>query len=348
MTTMATHVVLNAYPEGEAIGADTFAMVHRPVRELEPGEALIANIYATVDPAQSRRLRPYANYVQGFRPGDLIAGLSLGQVVASRSPFFREGDYFTHWGGWETHSIVKTPENYGPADHVLMKRVDPGVGPLTNYLGPLGGKGITAWIATKLLGRIGEGDRVLVSAAAGAVGGISGQLARIYGAQRVTGIASGAAKGRYLIETLGFHGAVDRLQGDVEKQLQGEFPDDIDVYVDNVGGPLQPIVMERMRTFGRFVITGTVAEYGADHPPPGPNLFVTVRRTFSIHGFLATHFYDRFPEFNEEMTDHLAKGRLLAKMDIVVGLDQASHAMAGVLTGDNIGQRLLQIAPDPT
>jgi NADPH-dependent curcumin reductase CurA len=125
-------------------------------------------------------------------------------------------------------------------------------------------------------------------------------------------------------------------------------PDGIDLYLDNVGGGLQESVMERMRQFGRFVITGTVSEYGMDVPPPGPNLFATVRRGFSIHGFIATQYYDRFEEFHEEMQSHLADGRVKAPVDVVEGLDQAAAAMAGMLAGDNVGQRLIRIAPDPT
>ncbi|WP_327754893.1 NADP-dependent oxidoreductase (plasmid) [Sphingobium sp. SJ10-10] len=336
-------MTLKDYPDA-AIDANTFAAVSEPLRPLEEGEALFENIYATVDPAQSRRLRRYENYVPSFRPGDLIAGLSLGRVIQSRSPLFVEGDYWTHWSGWETHSIVRAPAEQGP----LAQRADPAVAALTDYLGPLGGKGITAWIGMKLLGAVKPGDTVLISAAAGAVGGIAGQLARAYGASRIVGIAGGPDKCRHLIDTLGYDAAIDRHAGDIDVAIDRKLPDGIDMYLDNVGGPLQAVVMERMRRFGRFVITGTVAEYGLDVPPPGPNLFVTVRRGFSIHGYLATQYYDRFAEFRAEMHDYLASGQIKAGVDIVEGLDQAGEAMAGMLAGDNIGQRLIRIATDPT
>lgn len=338
-----TQVVLKSYPEAE-VAASHFELATRPVRELAEGEALLENIYATVDPAQSRRLRRYANYVPPFAIGGLIEGPSLGRVIASRSRRFVEGDYWTHWGGWETHSIVQAPDSEGP----LMQRADPSVAALTDYLGPLGGKGITAWIGMRLLGAVKEGDSVLVSAAAGAVGGIAGQLARAYGAGPVVGLAGGPQKCRYLVDELGYDAALDRKAESMEEQLDALPAGGIDVYLDNVGGPLQEVVMERMKRFGRFVITGTVAEYGMDVPPPGPNLFVTVRRNFSIHGFLATHYYDRFEQFRDEMREHLRSRRVRAKIDLASGLDQAAPAMAGMLAGDNIGQRLLQIAPDPT
>jgi NADPH-dependent curcumin reductase CurA len=336
-------IVLNEYPS-DGIVADTFSSAVHSLPPLAEGEALLENIYATVDPAQSRRLRRYDNYVPPFQPGDLIAGLSLGRVIASRSPMMAEGDYWTHWSGWETHSIVRTPESQGP----LMQQADPDLALLTDYLGPLGGKGITAWIGMKLLGAVRPGDTVLISAAAGAVGGIAGQLARAYGATKVVGIASGAEKARYLVDELGYDVAIDRKQGDMGDAIDRALPEGVDVYLDNVGGPLQSLVMERMRQFGRFVITGTVSEYGLDMPPPGPNLFVTVRRGFSIHGFLATQYYDRFEEFRTEMSDHLRSGRVKARIDMMQGLDQAGPAMAGMLVGDNIGQRLIQVAPDPT
>ncbi|WP_313802970.1 NADP-dependent oxidoreductase [Sphingobium sp.] len=336
----ATRIILNSYPDS-AIDADTFAAVKTPLRPLAEGEALFENIYATVDPAQSRRLRRYENYVPPFQPGELIAGLALGRVIESRSPTFVKGDYWTHWSGWETHSIVRAPAEQGP----LTQRADPAVAALTDYLGPLGGKGITAWIAMKLLGAVKPGDTVLISAAAGAVGGIAGQLARAYGAARVVGIAGGQDKCRYLINTLGYDAAIDRHAGQIDAAIDRNLPEGIDMYLDNVGGPLQAIVTERMNRFGRFVITGSVAEYGMDVPPPGPNLFVTVRRGFSIHGYLATQYYDRFLEFRAEMLAHLASGRIKVGIDVADGLERAREAMTGMLAGDNIGQRLIQITP---
>lgn len=338
-----TQVVLGRYPDKE-IDPETFTLLRSPLPELADGEALVENVYATVDPAQSRRLRRYANYVPPFQPGELIAGLVLGRVIASRCPALKEGDYWTHWSGWETHSVIRAPEAEGP----LMQRVDPRRPVLTDYLGPLGGKGITAWIGIRLLGDIRAGDRVLVSAAAGAVGGIAGQLARASGASQVVGIAGGEAKMAYLRDALGYTAAIDRRTGNLADHVGRELAEGIDLYLDNVGGALQDIVMDRMRQFGRFVITGTVSEYGLDVPPPGPNLFVTVRRGFSIHGFLATQYYDRFDSFRDEMFDHLAQGRVKAPVDVVEGLENAASAMAGMLAGDNLGQRLLQIAPDPT
>lgn len=338
-----TQVVLAEYPDRE-INQTTFSLVDAPLPELADGEALVKNIYATVDPAQSRRMRPYANYVPPFQPGELITGLALGRIIASRCPALKEGDYWTHWSGWETHSVIRAPEKEGP----LMQRVAPRRPVLTDYLGPLGGKGITAWIGIRLLGGIRPGDRVLVSAAAGAVGGIAGQLAQAAGASQVVGIASGERKMGYLRDVLGYDSVIDRHSGDLEGQIDRALPEGIDLYLDNVGGGLQETVMERMRQFGRFVITGTVSEYGLHVPPPGPNLFVTVRRGFSIHGFLATQYYDRFEAFRDEMFDHLAQGRIKAPVDVVDGLGQAATAMAGMLGGDNLGQRLLRIAPDPT
>jgi hypothetical protein len=312
---------------------------------LADGEALFENLYATVDPAQSRRLRRYENYTPPFQPGELIAGLTLGRVIESKSPAIAVGDYWTHWSGWETHSIVKAPAQQGP----LTQRADPSAAPLTHYLGPLGGKGITAWIGMRLLGAVKPGDRVLVSAAAGAVGGIAGQLARAYGASKVVGIASGPEKCSYLVDALGYDAAIDRRkETDLGQAIDSHLSEGIDVFLDNVGGPLQSIVMERMRQFGRFVITGTVSEYGMDIPPPGPNLFVTVRRGFSIHGFLATQYYDHFDAFCKEMLDHLANGRMKVEIDVVDGLENAGEAMAGMLAGENVGQRLIRIAPDPT
>lgn len=229
-----------------------------------------------------------------------------------------------------------------------MQRADPSQAHLTDYLGPLGGKGITAWIGMNLLGKVGAGDAVLVSAAAGAVGGIAGQLAKAYGAGKLLGIASGEEKIRYLTQDLGYDAAIDRTRGAIDEMIDAEATGGIDVYLDNVGGPLQGTVMERMRQLGRFVITGTVSEYGLDIPPPGPNLFVTVRRGFSIHGFLATQYYGHFSAFRKEMLDHLATRRVKVRVDMMRGLELAGEAIAGMLAGENIGQRLIQIADDPT
>lgn len=339
-----TRVTLRHHAEG-ALDEDVFEVVSQPVRDLEPGEALVANIYATVDPSQSRRLRQYANYAAPFAVGGLIQGYAVGQVIASRAPELKEGDCWSHFqGGWETHSIVKPlPASASPA---RMQRADPGLGPLTLYIGALASKGLPAWIAIKLIGKTRPGETVVVSAAAGAVGGTAGQLAKLYGA-RTVGIVGSARKLGYLRDTLGFDEGVDYRAEDFHQRLDAACPRGIDVYLENVGGAVGLAVMERMRVHGRFAICGLVAEYEFDEPPPGPNLFVTIRRGFLVHGFLANHFDAQYREFRDEMIDLIRSGSILLPEDIVFGLENAGAAMLGMLRGDNLGQRFIQIAPDP-
>lgn len=345
MNTTNRRVTLRGYASGP-LTTDVFETIEQPIRDLEPGEALVANIYATVDPSQSRRMRQYDNYAPAFEIGGLIQGYAVGQVVKSRAPELKEGEFYSHFqGGWESHSIIR-PLRAG-ANPARLQHADPKLGPLTLYIGALASKGFPAWIAIKLIGKTQPGETVVISGAGGAVGVTAGQLAKHYGG-RVVGIAGGAEKNRYLTERLGFDAAVDYRADDFEAQLDVACPGGIDVYLENVGGAVGLAVMERMRVHGRFAICGLVADYASDTPPPGPNLFVTIRRGFMIHGFLAYHFDKDFPAFRDEMTDLIATGKIILPEDIVQGLDNAGAAMLGMLRGDNIGQRFIQIAPDPT
>lgn len=338
-------VVLRKHAVG-TLTEGVFDFAEEPVRELRDGEALVANIYATVDPSQSRMLRQYENYVPSFAIGGLIGGYAVGQIVRSRTPAFKEGDFYSHFqGGWESHSIIRPlTDTSNPA---RLQKADPALGPLTLNIGALGSKGFTAYIGVKLIGRTQPGDTAVISAAAGAVGSTAGQLARHYGATTV-GIAGGPEKARFILDDLHLDAAVDYKAGDVAAALDAACPYGIDVFLDNVGGEIQRLAMERMRVHGRFAISGMVSDYGFDEPPAGPNLFVTIRRSFLIHGFLAFHFMDHFHAFREEMSGLVASGAIVVPEDIVVGLDNGPGALIGMLSGNNVGQRFLQIADDPT
>jgi NADPH-dependent curcumin reductase len=337
-------VTLREYVTGE-LTPDVFEVVELPVRDLGPGEALIGNIYATVDPSQSRRMRKYDNYAPPFEIGGVIQGYTVGQVLKSRTPELEEGGFYAHFqGGWESHSIIRPlPPGGSPS---RLQRADPGLGPLTLYIGALGGKGFAAYVGVKVVGKAMGGEIALISAAAGAVGSIAGQLTRHYGA-RTVGIAGGPRKVAFVRDELGFDDAIDHRAEDFEAQLDRACPDGVDVYLENVGGKVGRAVLEQMRVHGRYSICGLVAEYEFDEPPPAPNLFVTVRRGFLIHGWLSNMFIEHFPAFREEVGDLVASGAVKIPEDIVEGLENAPRAMLGMLHGDNFGQRFLQIAPDP-
>lgn len=341
-------VVMASFADGP-LGLQNFAIREEPLRDLAEGEALIRNIYATVDPSQSRRFRRYDNYVQPFGVGGLISGYAVGQVVRSRSAFFDEGAFYAHFGGgWEEYSIVRPPIDLtDPIAAMRTQRADPAIGGLPASIGILQSKGFTAYIAMKLIGRAAAGETVVVSGAAGAVGSAAVQLARLAGA-RTIGIAGGKTKSSYIVDELGADGAIDYREPDLADRISQACPDGIDVYLDNVGGEMQPVIMENMRVDGRFVISGLVSDYGHETPPAGPNLFVTIRKGFMIRGFLAFHFAREYPRFRLEMSELVQSGAVRARADIISGLENAGGALLGMLAGDNIGQRFIQISPDPT
>jgi hypothetical protein len=261
----------------------------------------------------------------------------VGQVVGSRNPKFREGDWVLHQLGWREWAL---------SDGSAMRRIDPAAAPISTALGVLGMPGFTAYYGLFELGEPKEGETVFVSGAAGAVGSAAGQMAKIAGC-RVLGCA-GSAEKRAWLEELGFDGAWDYHEREVRDALRELAPDGIDVYFDNVGGETLEAAIGAMRNYGRVVACGSVARYNDVEPAPGPrNTFLIVTRRLRIQGFIISDHYDRFREFHERAQEWVRDGRLRYRETVVEGIENMPRAFLGLFHGDNIGKMLVKVGPGP-
>ena len=330
-------VLLKRRPSGAPSPAD-FEIAEGPIAELGDGEVLVRGIYLSLDPYMRGRISAARSYAKPVDVGAVIEGRVVGQVVRSRDPGFREGDYAYGGYGWQLFSAV-------PAKGLL--KLDPSEAPLSTALGVLGMPGLTAYVGLSEIGRPQRGETVLVSAASGAVGAVAGQLAKRAGA-RVVGVAGGADKCRYVEAELGFDVCIDHRAADLGAALDRACPNGVDVYWENVGGAVQQAAFSRLNDFGRMVMCGMVSEYNDVEPHPGPNLMAAVRKRLKIQGFIVSDHWQRFGEYRAMAAPLLRNAQLKYREDIVDGLDRAPEAFIGLLQGRNFGKLLVKLSDDPT
>jgi NADPH-dependent curcumin reductase CurA len=330
-------VLLKRRPIGAPTTAD-FDIADGPIPGPGDGEVLVRGIYLSLDPYMRGRISGVRSYAKPVDIGAVIEGRVVGQVVRSRDPGFREGDYVFGGYGWQLYSAV-------PAKDLL--KLDPNEAPPSTALGVLGMPGLTAYVGLSEIGRPQRGETVVVSAASGAVGAVAGQLAKRAGA-RVVGIAGGADKCRYVEGELGLDACIDHRSADLGAALERACPKGIDVYWENVGGAVQQAVFPRLNDFGRMVMCGMVSEYNDVEPRPGPNLTSAVRKRLKIQGFIVSDQWQRFGEYRAMAAPLVRKGELKYHEDIVEGLDRAPEAFIGLLNGRNFGKLLIKLGDDPT
>jgi len=330
-------VLLRRRPSGMPVPQD-FELVDAALPEPKAGEVLLRGIYLSLDPYMRGRISGVRSYARPTEIGEVIEGRVVGQVMASRDPAWREGDYAFGGYGWQTHSAVAASG---------LLRLDPAEAPISTALGVLGMPGMTAYIGLSDIGRPKAGETVVVSAASGAVGAIAGQLAKHQGA-RVVGIAGGTDKCRYVETELGFDAALDHRAADLGDGLDRACPDGIDVYFENVGGAVQQAVFPRLNDFGRMVMCGMISEYNDREPRPGPNLGAVVRKRLKVQGFIVSDQRHRYDEFRAHVAPLVKSGRLRYREDIADGIDAAPEAFIGLLQGRNFGKLLVRLAPDST
>lgn len=314
---------------------ENFEIAEAPV--LDPGEnqILVRNQVMSVDPAMRGRMNDQRSYVPPFRVGEALQGGAVGEVVASRSPKFQPGDTVLHQLGWREYATV---------DDSKAQQVDPAAAPIGAYLGVLGMPGLTAYVGLLDIAGFTAGETVFVSAAAGAVGSVAGQLAKLRGAARVIGSAGSAEKVRHLTEELGFDAAFNYKDGPVAEQLRSAAPEGIDIYFDNVGGEHLEAAIAEMRPFGRIAACGGISQYNATQPPQGPrNMMQFVIKRLTMRGFIVIDHYDRRPRFLTEVGALLREGKLHYRETTVEGLRNAPDAFLGMLRGENIGKMLVTL-----
>ncbi len=338
MTDRNRQIVLATRPDGMAKASD-FRLVETPLPSPGAGEALIRVIYLSVDPYMRGRMSDLASYAAPIPIGGVIVGDTVGEVVESRDPALAPGDLVEAHLGWQAYGVYKAR---------ACRKLDPNAAPIATALGVLGMPGLTAYHGLIEVGRPRPGETVFVSGAAGAVGSAVGQIARIAGC-RAVGSAGGPTKTRHLTADLGFDGAIDyRSETDLNAALARACPGGIDVYFDNVGGPITDAVLGHINLRARVVICGQIAGYNQRGKEMGPrNLWQLIVKRARIEGMLVTDFADRDEAARQRLAGWIRDGRLKYREDIVDGLENAPAAFARLFTGENLGKQLVRVGPEP-
>ncbi len=330
--------VLRQRPQGLIQDGD-LELVSTPLPELADGQLLIRTIYLSLDPTNRTWMNDAVGYLPPVGLGEVMRGLTLGVVEQSRSERFEVGDLVTTaMGGWADYGVV-------PDAGVSRVHRAPGL-PLTAHMSVLGMTGLTAWAGVTDVLRPEPGQTMVVSAAAGAVGSIAGQIARQKGA-RVIGIAGGPAKCRWLVEDLGFDAAVDYKSEDVGEALDRLAPDGIDLNFENVGGDIMIAVWNRLNVHARMAVCGMVSAYNATRRPPSPDLSRLITHRMTMRGFLVMDYAPRAKEFVAEVGPWLASGQLKWKVHVDHGLEGAVTSLNRLFTGDHDGKLLVRVSEEP-
>ncbi|MFZ0040178.1 MAG: NADP-dependent oxidoreductase [Solirubrobacteraceae bacterium] len=328
-------VRLAARPVGLPKASD-WDHTEEPVAEPGDGEVLVKVLYLSLDPAMRGWMNDARSYVPPVGIGEVMRAGGAGQVVASRDPRFAAGDFVTGVTGVQEYAVA-------PGDALI--KVDTSRAPLPVYLGALGMPGLTAYFGLLDIGSAQEGETVVVSGAAGAVGSIVGQIAQLKGC-RAVGIAGGEEKCRHVVEDLGFDAAVDYKAGNVAKALRQRCPEGIDVYFDNVGGEILDAALAQLRRHARVVLCGAISQYNATEPMRGPSNYMSllVNRA-TMTGFLVFDFADRYGEAMQEMGAWLAAGKLTSFEDVATGgVAQFPATLLRLFRGENTGKQVLEIS----
>jgi len=328
-------------PRGTPVDAD-FAVVEVPVRALDDGEVLVRNTFLSVDPYMRGRMNDVKSYSPPFQLHQPMDGGAIGVVEQVGGPVTDEagravvkGDTVLHQLGWRTLSAL-------PASATRV--VDTDFAPAQAWLGVLGMPGLTAYAGLLRVGEFREGDRVFVSAAAGAVGSLVGQVARLKGASLVVGSAGGPVKTQWLVDDAGFDRAIDYQATPIGQGLHDVAPEGIDVYFDNVGGDHLEAAISCMRKGGRVAICGMIGRYNDTEASPGPrNLPMLIGKRLMLKGFLVLDHEDLRPQFEEEVGGWIREDKIVWRETVVEGIDQAVTGFLSLMSGGNIGKMLIRL-----
>lgn len=328
--------LLRTRPQGR-ISSDTFELVDEPIPDIKDGEALVRTTWVSLDPTNRAWIGETPTYLPPVAIGEVMRGVGLGQVVASKHDNYREGQLVQGLVGWQEWAVASDAAPLMPVPEV------PGVSP-SAYLGILGVTGLTAWVGLKDIGRPEPGETLVVSAAAGAVGSVVVQIGKIRGA-RVVGIAGGPEKCSLLTEQLGADAAVDHRASDWHDQLVAATPDGIDVDFENVGGQIMDAIFARLNLRARVVLCGLISGYNDATPPPGPRSFgnLLVQRA-KLEGFIVLDHLDRIGEAVGELSGWIKEGKLKPLETVVEGFEQLPTAINMLFDGANTGKLVVHVA----
>ncbi|MCG8696063.1 MAG: NADP-dependent oxidoreductase [Minwuiales bacterium] len=335
-------IVLAARPVGAPKESD-FDMVETAVPAPGDGEMLCRTLYLSLDPYMRGRISDAKSYAAPVEIGSVMVGGTVSEVVESNIGGFSPGDIAVTGNGWQEYAL---------SDGKGVRKLDPSLAPISTGVGVLGMPGFTAYVGLLDHGRPKPGETVVVSAASGAVGAVVGQIAKLNGC-RAVGIAGAPEKCAYVTEELGFDACVSHRDDNLAEALAAACPNGIDVYFENVGGPVFEAVLPLLNPFSRIPVCGLISQYNATELPPGPNLLPALMRQVltrkvAIRGFIQSDHLERMPDFINDMPGWIRDGRIKYREDIVDGLENAVSAFQGLLEGRNFGKLLVRVAPDPT
>ncbi|GAA4092054.1 NADP-dependent oxidoreductase [Nonomuraea soli] len=331
---MNRQIHLVSRPTGEP-RPENFQLAVTELPEPADGQIVVRNTWMSVDPYMLDRMREEESYMPPFQLGAPMEGSAIGEVVASRAAGVPVGAAVVHFQGWREYAVV---------DAAAATVADLSLAPAEAWLGALGTTGLTAYVALTQVAPVREGDVVFVSAAAGAVGSVAGQLARKLGASRVIGSAGGPAKTAKLVESFGFDAAIDHRAGSLAAQLAQAAPGGIDVYVDNVGGDHLVAAIDALRHGGRIAMVGSISSSYATEPLPGPaNLFALAAKDATLRGMLVSSYFHLFPEWIGKAAGWLADGSLRTELTVTEGIDRAPAAFLDMMRGGNVGKMLVRL-----
>jgi len=330
MTDKNTQIRLKNRPDSTPSAAD-FALFHDDMPTAGEGEVLCRALYLSLDPYMRGQIS--GRHISGaIHPGSVMRGETVSEVITSNHPDYSPGDLVMHQGGWQAFSVAPGAE---------LSLVDKRITPLSLALGILGMPGLTAYAGMTYLVDLKEGDRLVVSAASGAVGSMVGQIARQMGCE-VVGIAGADEKCRWLVEEAGFVACINYKTQDLAEGLKETCPDGIDVYFDNVGGDTLEAAMWQLALGARVVLCGLMAQYNTDVIPPGPNPATIIKARATVRGLVVYDFFDKKQEFLDKTIPWVDEGEIKYREDVTDGLEKAPAAFVRLMTGKNFGKTIIK------
>lgn len=332
-----TQVLFKSHPQGMP-EAGNFEIVQKETDPLEEGQFLLENTYLSLDPYMRMLMGGGWTYSgPGMTPGQLMVGRVLGTVIETRNGDYAVGDHVVGRLGWQTHAISDGSD--------LDFKLEPKDGvPLSAYLGVCGSTGVTGWVGVKAVGKPTPGETLLVSTAAGSVGSAAGQIAKAMGCP-VVGIAGGPDKCALVTGEFGFDACCDYKADDLAGQIAKACPDGVDVYFDNVGGPVLDAALVNMNKYGRIPVCGVLSVYNEAGERYGvQNLQLVFDKTLTIQGFLLSDFRDTWPEARADLEAMVASGAMKYRETIAEGIENSPEAFIGMLQGANLGKQLVKLS----
>jgi len=331
-------IVLARRPQGEPVAED-FRLDKEPVPAAGPGQLLLRTRLLSLDPYMRGRMSDAPSYAEPVAIGAPMTGQTVSVVEASNAEGFEVGDLVLATVGWQDYGVVDAP-------HAV--KIDPAIPKLSYALGVLGMPGLTAYVGLLDIGQPQPGETVVVAAATGAVGSLVGQIAKLKGA-RAVGIAGGAEKCNFAVETLGFDACIDHRDPNLRELLSAAAPKGIDVYFENVGGAVLAAVLPLLNAHARVPVCGVVAWYNLAKLPEGvdrtPSLMTLIlRKRLRVQGFIIFDHYARMPAFYQEMSAWVRDGQVKYREETLEGLEQAPQGLIGLLRGENFGKLVVRVS----